>query len=108
MNKINECAAAREELRIKRKNAMAKKNKVHGNINKKQQQMQSAQQDKAYAEQQIAAVRSRGDDQESIDKQMAEWHAAHTQATEMVQASQQAAHEQRRQNDDLDVRSYQT
>lgn len=103
--KVQECTDARENLRVKKKNAMTKKNKINNLIKLKQMQIENAQQEKDYVEQQIAAVRARGDDQESIDRQMAEWHAAHTQAAEAVQASQNAHNDKRKEADDLNVRA---
>jgi hypothetical protein len=102
--KIEECNTARNVLRGRKKNAMAKKNKVAQAVNAKQQQINIAQQNVAEAEQQIDDVRARGDDQESIDKKMAEWHAAHTHTMEVVQASQQALHDYRKESESIDVR----
>jgi predicted methyltransferase MtxX (methanogen marker protein 4) len=104
--KVDECNKGRELLRGRKKNAMAKKNRVTQAINSKQQQISIAQQNLQEAEEQIAEVRARGDDQESIDKQMAEWHDAYTRATDMVKASQQAVQEYRKESENIDVRFY--
>lgn len=106
--KANAHNAARDKLRLQKKEAMKNKNAVVAKQRAKEQELASAKQDHQYAEQQIAAVRARGDDKASIDKQMQEWREAHNRATEMVQASQQAAHQQRKHHDDLEVHSFQT
>ena len=95
--------AAREKLRAQKKEAMKNQSAIPVKQRQKEQELAEAKQDQKEAERQIAAVKARGDDKASIDKQIADWQEAHKHASEMVQASQQALNQQRKQNDDLEV-----
>lgn len=101
--KADEVTKLRDELRNKKKEAVSKKNKMHQALKAKTEQVQAAMEKKQDAELQIADVRAHADDQESIDKQMSEWREAHKRAGEVVQASQHAFHESRKEAEDLEV-----
>jgi hypothetical protein len=85
----------KEALRQRKKQAMERKNKHAKAIKSKQEQIAEAEHEREENDKLADAVRARGDDQDSIDAKLKEWHEKQQAAKEAVTQSQKSVIEAR-------------